>query len=243
MGKLAASILSADLAHLADQVKLVEGYADVIHIDIMDGHFVPPIALGTVVVASLRPVHRPHPARPPDGGRARRRSSMSSREAGLDMVSFHLEAVAEPGAGHREGRGRRARRRSHDQPRDAGRGRLPLPRPGRRPDADEHPARLVGPAAQPRGVSAARGGRGPRSTGAASPWSVEIDGGVKVENAQRARGRRRHGPDRRVGHLPGARPRAGAAATLGRHRGKGVPRWPRRSSSSTTTRTSHGSSR
>ena len=54
MGKLAASILSSDLAHLADEVKLVEPYADIIHIDIMDGHFVPPIALGTVVVASLR---------------------------------------------------------------------------------------------------------------------------------------------------------------------------------------------
>ena len=55
MGKLAASILAADLAHLADEVKLVEPYADIIHIDIMDGHFVPPIALGTVFVASLRP--------------------------------------------------------------------------------------------------------------------------------------------------------------------------------------------
>ena len=46
MGKLSASILSADLAHLADQVKLVEPYAEVIHIDIMDGHFVPPLTLG-----------------------------------------------------------------------------------------------------------------------------------------------------------------------------------------------------
>jgi ribulose-phosphate 3-epimerase len=55
VGKLAASILAADLGHLADQVKLVEGHAEVIHIDIMDGHFVPPIALGTAVVASLRP--------------------------------------------------------------------------------------------------------------------------------------------------------------------------------------------
>src|SRR5437762_2826113 len=56
MGKLAASILAADLARLGEQVKQVEPYAEVIHVDIMDGHFVPPIALGTVVVASLRPV-------------------------------------------------------------------------------------------------------------------------------------------------------------------------------------------
>ena len=56
MGKLSASILAADLARLGEQVKLVEPYAEVIHVDIMDGHFVPPIALGAVVVASLRRV-------------------------------------------------------------------------------------------------------------------------------------------------------------------------------------------
>jgi len=52
---LSASILSADLAHLADQVKLVEPYADVFHIDIMDARFVPPLTIGPVVVAALRP--------------------------------------------------------------------------------------------------------------------------------------------------------------------------------------------
>ena len=56
MGVLSASILSADFAHLGDQVKLVEPYAEVIHIDVMDGHFVPPLTIGPVVVASLRPV-------------------------------------------------------------------------------------------------------------------------------------------------------------------------------------------
>jgi ribulose-phosphate 3-epimerase len=55
VGKPAASIFAADPAHQADQVKAVEGAADIIHVDIMDGHLVPPIALGTVVVASLRP--------------------------------------------------------------------------------------------------------------------------------------------------------------------------------------------
>src|SRR6266480_4733446 len=55
MGKLSASILAADLARLGEEVKLVEPYAEVIHVDIMDGHFVPPIALGAVVVRSLRP--------------------------------------------------------------------------------------------------------------------------------------------------------------------------------------------
>jgi ribulose-phosphate 3-epimerase len=95
VGMLAASILSADLAHLADQVKLVERHADIIHIDIMDGHFVPPIALGTVVVASLRPCTE----------RSMHGHLMVDRpesffeelaEAGLDTVSFHHEAVGEP---------------------------------------------------------------------------------------------------------------------------------------------------
>jgi ribulose-phosphate 3-epimerase len=103
MGKLSASILAADLAHLADQVKLVEAYAEVIHVDIMDGHFVPPIALGAVVVRSLRPVtdrmlHGHLMVDDPE------HSFHELREAGLDMVSFHLEAVPEPGPAIRKAR-------------------------------------------------------------------------------------------------------------------------------------------
>jgi ribulose-phosphate 3-epimerase len=95
MGKLAASILSADLAHLADEVKLVEPYADIIHVDIMDGHFVPPIALGSVVVSSLRPwtnlvLHGHLMVDAPEG------YFEELAAAGLDVVSFHHEAVGDP---------------------------------------------------------------------------------------------------------------------------------------------------
>ena len=55
MVELLPSILSADFAHLADQVAAAErGGGTVIHVDVMDGHFVPNITLGPPVVKSLR---------------------------------------------------------------------------------------------------------------------------------------------------------------------------------------------
>ena len=57
MVELLPSILSADFAHLADQVATAErGGGTVIHVDVMDGHFVPNITLGPPVVKSLRRV-------------------------------------------------------------------------------------------------------------------------------------------------------------------------------------------
>jgi ribulose-phosphate 3-epimerase len=55
--ELAPSILSADFAHLADAVRVAhEGGGSVVHIDVMDGHFVPNITIGPPVVKSLRKV-------------------------------------------------------------------------------------------------------------------------------------------------------------------------------------------
>jgi ribulose-phosphate 3-epimerase len=53
--ELAPSILSADFAHLADQVRsAAEGGGTVVHVDVMDGHFVPNLTLGPPLVKSLR---------------------------------------------------------------------------------------------------------------------------------------------------------------------------------------------
>lgn len=95
--RVAASILSADFARLGEQIKAVEPHADIIHVDVMDAHFVPPLTIGPVVVESLRPVtdrtlHAHLMVERPEG------LFEDFARAGTDLVTFHLEAVTEPTA-------------------------------------------------------------------------------------------------------------------------------------------------
>jgi ribulose-phosphate 3-epimerase len=91
--QIAPSILSADFAALGEQIAAVErGGADLIHVDVMDGHFVPNITIGPPVVRAIRRVaSRPLDVHlmieEPD------RYIEAFVDAGADMVSVHVEVV------------------------------------------------------------------------------------------------------------------------------------------------------
>jgi len=92
MTKIAPSILSADFSRLGDEIKAVEDAgADWIHVDVMDGHFVPNITIGPPVVESIRkvtdlPLDVHLMIENADG------YIKSFSEAGADILTVHAEA-------------------------------------------------------------------------------------------------------------------------------------------------------
>ena len=104
---LSPSLLSADMACLGDEVRRVEAAgADLIHVDVMDGHFVPNITVGPVVVRGLKRCA----ARPLDVHimiENPERYADAFIDAGADILTFHHEAADDPRAlaEHIRGRG------------------------------------------------------------------------------------------------------------------------------------------